>query len=69
MLKQQVFKVKIFSGVVLGLTLGWTVRLADPSKNVIDLVSFPGELFMRMLKMLLIPFLFTSVVVGENLPH
>jgi len=50
--------------------IGATVRLAEPSNTAVTLIAFPGELFMRMLKMLIVPILFTSVVVGmyEALP-
>nr|CAB3266131.1 excitatory amino acid transporter-like [Phallusia mammillata] len=52
------------AGVVLGLILGFSIRTSDPSPEVIMIVMFPGELLMRMLKMLIIPVIITSIVTG-----
>ena len=54
-------------GVFIGIAVGCVVRNVNPSDDTVTLISFPGELFMRMLKMLIVPILFTSVVVGKQL--
>lgn len=53
------------AGVAVGILLGFTIKLSsDPSPTTITLVMFPGELLMRMLKMLIIPIIATSIVTG-----
>ncbi|KAF5403764.1 Excitatory amino acid transporter [Paragonimus heterotremus] len=51
--------------VVLGMTIGLVVKLnTNPSPRTIYLISFPGELLMNMLKMLIIPLIVSSLVSG-----
>ncbi|XP_067947472.1 excitatory amino acid transporter-like [Watersipora subatra] len=52
------------AGVLLGIILGFCVRLADPSKTAIMLISFPGTILIRMLKMLIIPLVVSSLISG-----
>ena len=52
-------------GVLLGVLLGGLGRMAAPSEDVIMLISFPGEVLMRMLKMLILPLIVSSMVAGE----
>uniref|UniRef100_A0A183ACS7 Amino acid transporter n=1 Tax=Echinostoma caproni TaxID=27848 RepID=A0A183ACS7_9TREM len=51
--------------VILGMTIGLLVKInVDPSPRTIYLISFPGELLMNMLKMLIIPLIVSSLVAG-----
>lgn len=50
--------------VVIGFVLGIMGRMLSPSDDIITLVSFPGEMFMGMLKMLILPLVVSSVVAG-----
>ncbi|XP_012530397.1 excitatory amino acid transporter [Monomorium pharaonis] len=52
------------AGVLLGLVLGFLGRLADLTPQSITLVSFPGELLMRMLKMFILPLIISSLISG-----
>ncbi|KAL7057605.1 hypothetical protein AAHC03_016826 [Spirometra sp. Aus1] len=54
------------SSVVLGLALGFIIKAAHPdiSPRTVNLVSFPGELLMNMLKMLIIPLITSSLISG-----
>lgn len=53
------------AAVVLGMTFGFIIKASSsPSKRTISLISFPGELFMNMLKMLIIPLIVSSLVSG-----
>lgn len=52
------------AGVILGVILGFLLRLTKPSPEAIMLVSFPGDLLMRMLKMLIIPLIISSLITG-----
>ncbi|XP_012217231.1 excitatory amino acid transporter-like [Linepithema humile] len=52
------------AGVLVGLVLGFLGRLADLSPESITLVSFPGEILMRMLKMFILPLIISSLIAG-----
>ncbi|CAF0908525.1 unnamed protein product [Didymodactylos carnosus] len=52
------------AGVILGLLIGFTTRLAKPSPESIMILSFPGDILMRMLKMLILPLITSSLITG-----
>ncbi|KAH0951206.1 hypothetical protein HN011_008864 [Eciton burchellii] len=52
------------AGVLVGLGFGFLGRLADLSPQSITLVSFPGEILMRMLKMFVLPLIISSLISG-----
>ena len=52
-------------GVVVGLFTGALLRLSEPSDVSIMLVAFPGEILVRMLKMLMLPLIVSSLIVGR----
>ena len=49
----------------MGCVLGSLIRLAEPSPVAIELIAFPGEILMRALKMLVLPLIVSSLIVGE----
>ncbi|CAI5440621.1 unnamed protein product [Caenorhabditis angaria] len=51
-------------GVVLGIVIGGVMRTFEPSQEVIKYVGFPGELFMNMLKAMVLPLIAASIVSG-----
>lgn len=53
-----------FFGVSMGILLGFTLRSANLSSETIMLISFPGDLLMRMLKMLVLPLVVSSLITG-----
>lgn len=55
------------SAVVIGLVAGFAIKTVHPniSRRNVDLVSFPGELLMNMLKMLIIPLITSSLISGK----
>lgn len=53
------------AGVLMGLGLGFLGRLANLTPQSITLVSFPGELLMRMLKMFILPLIISSLIAGN----
>ncbi|EEH55737.1 Dicarboxylate/Amino Acid:Cation symporter family, partial [Micromonas pusilla CCMP1545] len=55
---------KTLAGVVVGIVLGAIVRATDPTPRAIELVGFPGELFMRLLRALVLPLIVVSMVCG-----
>uniref|UniRef100_A0A0N5A849 Amino acid transporter n=1 Tax=Syphacia muris TaxID=451379 RepID=A0A0N5A849_9BILA len=48
--------------VIIGLTLGFVLRPLSLSEDTIRLINFPGELFMQMLKMMILPLIFSSLI-------
>ena len=49
----------------MGAILGFIVKMADPSPDAIALMAFPGDILMRMLKMLIIPLIVSSLISGQ----
>lgn len=53
------------SGVFLGSIAGMLLRHISPlPPDVIMIIGFPGEILMRMLKMLILPLVVSSLVTG-----
>ena len=52
------------AGVVLGVAVGTAVHPFDPSNDAIELISFPGEIFLNMLKVLILPLIVFSLLTG-----
>lgn len=52
------------AGVVLGLVLGFVGRYGNYTEETIMLISFPGDILMRMLKMLILPLIVSSLIAG-----
>ncbi|XP_076027049.1 solute carrier family 1 member 9 [Genypterus blacodes] len=52
-------------GVVMGLVFGILLRYMQVKDNsVLTMVSFPGDILMRMLKMLILPLIISSLITG-----
>lgn len=55
----------VFAGVPLGLSM----RTMHPDHHLITFIGFPGEIFMNMLKMLILPLIAASLIAGLLLLH
>merc|ERR1719309_1415089 len=53
-----------FAGVLGGFILGIFLRTFEPSVETILLVSYPGELFMRLLGLMILPLIIASLITG-----
>lgn len=53
-----------FISVLLGIILGVSIRQAEPGRVWVELISFPGEIFLRVLKMLILPLIIFSLLAG-----
>ncbi|XP_069704267.1 excitatory amino acid transporter-like isoform X2 [Periplaneta americana] len=53
------------SGVLFGLALGFLLRPLKLSPDAVMLMSYPGELFMRLLKLLILPLIIASLIAGS----
>ncbi|XP_074855041.1 excitatory amino acid transporter 2 [Carettochelys insculpta] len=52
-------------GVILGALCGCLLRLATPiDPDIVMLIAFPGDILMRMLKMLILPLIISSLITG-----
>ncbi|KAK0395605.1 hypothetical protein QR680_001354 [Steinernema hermaphroditum] len=47
-----------------GILVGFVVRVQEPSEKTIHLIGFPGEIFMNMLKMMILPLIASSLISG-----
>ncbi|XP_076328024.1 excitatory amino acid transporter 2-like [Tachypleus tridentatus] len=64
-LKNNILLVATLIAVFLGVMLGLLLRIAKPNDDVILLVEMPGNLFLRILKMLVLPIMIASIVTGH----
>ncbi|XP_068578509.1 excitatory amino acid transporter 2-like isoform X2 [Cebidichthys violaceus] len=52
-------------GVILGAVSGMLLRVASPiHPDIVMVISFPGDILMRMLKMLILPLIISSLITG-----
>ena len=64
-LKNNILMLATVVAVALGLALGFGLRLADPSPELITWINIWGELFLRMLKMIILPLTVTCLIMGK----
>ncbi|XP_071953414.1 excitatory amino acid transporter 3-like [Antedon mediterranea] len=61
--KENILLILLISSVILGFFFGWLFgKLFDFTPEQIDYISFPGDIFMNMLKMMILPLIFSSLV-------
>ncbi|XP_070573038.1 excitatory amino acid transporter-like [Ptychodera flava] len=63
-IKKDLLLVLTVTGVVLGIIFGLALRAVEPSETAILLIGFPGEILMRLLKMLILPLIISSLITG-----
>ena len=52
------------AGVLFGVAVGVVAHPFHPSNDAIELISFPGEIFLNMLKILILPLIVFSLLTG-----
>ena len=65
-LSENLLLILTFSGVVIGVVGGLALRYWDPADSTIHLLAYPGELFMRLLKLMILPLIIASLITGES---
>ena len=56
--------VGIFLGFLAGVFLNKTVQYSTESEKLAMFIGFPGELFLRMLMLVVLPFIMSSVIMS-----
>ena len=63
-LKENLLLFLTFIGVLSGFILGILLRSLELSPETILLIAYPGELFMRLLKLMILPLIIASLITG-----
>uniref|UniRef100_A0A3P8ULZ4 Amino acid transporter n=1 Tax=Cynoglossus semilaevis TaxID=244447 RepID=A0A3P8ULZ4_CYNSE len=63
-LKKNLLVIMTVSGVLVGVGLGMLVRNMDLTKAQMTYFAFPGEMLLRMLKMIILPLVVCSLISG-----
>ncbi|KAB7507851.1 Excitatory amino acid transporter [Armadillidium nasatum] len=64
-IRRNLLLILTFSGVICGVGCGFIIRVFEPDKTVILLLAYPGELFIRMLKLMILPLVIASLIAGS----
>lgn len=64
LVKRNLLVIMTVSGVLVGVLLGMVVRSMDLTKAQMIYFAFPGEMLLRMLKMIILPLVVCSLVSG-----
>lgn len=51
--------------VIVGLSLGFILRQTELSAQTVQLINFPGEIFLQVLKLMILPLIFSSLISGR----
>ncbi|KHN78500.1 Putative sodium-dependent excitatory amino acid transporter glt-3 [Toxocara canis] len=60
--KNDLLLVLTVESVVVGIVLGFIIRPFNPSNDAISLIGFPGEIFMQIVEMMILPMIISSVI-------
>ncbi|XP_071346387.1 excitatory amino acid transporter 1-like [Trachinotus anak] len=65
-LKRNAFVVLTMTAIALGIGLGFALRPINMSATDIKYLTFPGELLIRILQMVMLPLIISSVITGMS---
>lgn len=56
--------------MILGAVAGMLLRVASPiDDKIVMVIAFPGDILMRMLKMLILPLIISSLITGNYISN
>ncbi|XP_049868363.1 excitatory amino acid transporter 3 isoform X2 [Pectinophora gossypiella] len=64
-LAENVMLLAILVGVLVGVALGLSLRPLHLTSEMLMLLSYPGELFMRVLKLMILPLIIASLIASS----
>merc|ERR1719394_970895 len=64
-LKRNMLLVITFAGVSLGVLVGLLLRKYQLDNVTVSYIAYPGELFMRLLKLMILPLIIASLITGS----
>lgn len=56
--------ISVLIGVAVGFALGFGLRPVAPSSDALTWIGLPGEIYMRLLKLLILPLIVASIITG-----
>ncbi|KAJ8299092.1 hypothetical protein KUTeg_023152 [Tegillarca granosa] len=62
--KDNILVFLVLIGAVSGFAIGFGVRPLEPSSDEVLWLGLPGDIFMRMLKMAIVPLIVASLISG-----
>ncbi|XKL63707.1 hypothetical protein PGB90_006071 [Kerria lacca] len=65
-IKENFFLISILIGVLVGIASGLILRQFDLSDDVVSILAYPGEIFLRALKLIILPFIICCVIIGTT---
>jgi len=63
-IKDNLLLVLTVGGVFAGTAIGFVLRPYNLTEETIMIISFPGDVLMRMLKMIILPLIISSLIAG-----
>jgi solute carrier family 1 (high affinity glutamate transporter) protein 2 len=64
-MKKDLLLILTIESVVIGVVIGFMIRPFELSNDVINLIGFPGEIFMQIVEMMILPLIISSVISGR----
>ena len=65
-LRRNLLLVVTFSGVFVGVVAGLAMRPLELGPDAVGFIAYPGELFMRLLRLMILPLIIASLITGES---
>eukprot|EP00105_Crassostrea_gigas_P008592 XP_011423206.1 PREDICTED: putative sodium-dependent excitatory amino acid transporter glt-6 [Crassostrea gigas] len=56
--------ISVLIGVAVGFAFGFGLRTLEPSSDALTWIGLPGEIYMRLLKMTILPLIVSSIITG-----
>lgn len=56
--------ISVLIGVGVGFAFGFGLRVVEPSSDALTWIGLPGEIYMRMLKMTILPLVVSTIITG-----